>query len=104
MVRRPIPNMRHYVLDPATLAPLPLGVFVSGPGLARGYIGRPDLTEAASLPNPFRLPEDSDAYGRMLAPATTSCGCPAASIGAVSGRGHLCFGISCLPRRHCICL
>jgi AMP-binding enzyme/AMP-binding enzyme C-terminal domain len=61
--------MRHYVLDPATLQPCPVGVpgelCVSGPGVARGYIGRPDLTEAAFLPNPFKLPTDSKYYDRM---------------------------------------
>ena len=61
--------MRHYVLDSATLQPCPLGVpgelFVSGPGVARGYVGRPDLTEAAFLPNPFKLRDDSNYYDRM---------------------------------------
>ena len=66
---RALTNMRHYVLDPATLQPCPVGVpgelFVSGPGVARGYIGQPDLTAAAFLPNPFRLPTDSKYYDRM---------------------------------------
>lgn len=61
--------MRHYVLDPLTMAPVPVGIpgelFISGPGVARGYMGRPDLTEAAFLANPFRLPGDSDFYARM---------------------------------------
>jgi acyl-coenzyme A synthetase/AMP-(fatty) acid ligase len=61
--------MRHYVLDSATLQPCPVGVpgelFVSGPGVARGYVGQPDLTAAAFLPNPFKLPNDGNYYDRM---------------------------------------
>jgi acyl-CoA synthetase (AMP-forming)/AMP-acid ligase II len=61
--------MRHFVLDSATLQPCPVGVpgelFVSGPGVARGYVGRPDLTETAFLPNPFKQPHDSKYYDRM---------------------------------------
>ena len=68
-MRRALTNMRHYVLDPATLQPCPVSVpgelFVSGPGVARGYVGQPDLTAAAFLPNPFRLPDDSKYYDRM---------------------------------------
>jgi acyl-coenzyme A synthetase/AMP-(fatty) acid ligase len=69
MLYRALTNMRHYVLDSATLQPCPLGVpgelFVCGPGVARGYVGRPDLTEAAFLPNPFKLHGDSKYYDRM---------------------------------------
>ena len=44
---------------------MPGELFITGPGVARGYIGRPDLTAAAFLPNPFCMPGDSDAYARM---------------------------------------
>ncbi len=53
---RPFENVEYYVVDPR-LEPVPPGVagelFIAGIGLARGYLGRPDLTAAAFLPHPF---------------------------------------------------
>jgi amino acid adenylation domain-containing protein len=55
-IGKPIINARMFILG-RELEPAPIGVrgeiYISGAGLARGYLSKPDLTAERFIPNPF---------------------------------------------------
>ncbi|NLV80315.1 MAG: amino acid adenylation domain-containing protein [Rhodococcus sp.] len=56
VVGRPVANLRAHILD-SGLAPVPPGVegelYLSGPGVVRGYLGAPAATASRFVANPF---------------------------------------------------
>jgi amino acid adenylation domain-containing protein/non-ribosomal peptide synthase protein (TIGR01720 family) len=64
-VGRPVSNTQGYLLDRRG-RPLPIGVpgevHLGGMGLARGYLGRPDLTAEKFIPDPFSVEPGARMY------------------------------------------
>ncbi|KAF9977770.1 hypothetical protein BGZ75_010211, partial [Mortierella antarctica] len=64
-IGRPISNTQVYVLDKHR-RPVPLGavgeLYIGGPGVATGYINRPDLTAERFLSDPFSKTEGARMY------------------------------------------
>jgi amino acid adenylation domain-containing protein len=80
-IGKPIANTQIYLLD-EQLRPVPIGVtgelYVAGEGLARGYLGRPDLTAERFLPHPFSVDPGARIYrtgdlGRYLPDGMIDC-------------------------------
>ena len=78
-IGRPISNTTCYVLDDE-LRPQPAGVpgelYIGGDGVARGYLGRPDLTAERFLRDPFA----AEPGRRMYATGDVVCELPDGSL------------------------
>lgn len=80
-IGKPLANTQIYLLD-QQLRPVPVGVtgeiYIAGAGLARGYLGRPDLTAERFLSNPFSSTPGTRIYrtgdlGRYLPDGAIDC-------------------------------
>jgi len=64
-IGRPLPNATVYILD-ELLRPVPIGapgeLHIGGPGVARGYVNRPELTAAKFVRDPFSGLKDARLY------------------------------------------
>jgi acyl carrier protein len=64
-IGNPITNAQIYVID-YHLNPVPIGIkgelYIAGKGLARGYLGRPELTAERFIPDPFAPTPGSRLY------------------------------------------
>ena len=68
VVGRPVANLRAYLLD-SGLAPVPPGtegeLYLSGPGVVRGYLDAPSLTATRFVANPFGTGSADPVHARL---------------------------------------
>lgn len=87
----PISNIRAYVLD-EKLHPLPAGVrgelYISGEGLARGYVNQSELTRQKFIPNPFQseLDKKDGRHARLYKTGDLLCWLPEGRFEFKNGR------------------
>ena len=71
----PIDNARSYILD-SQLNPVPFGlvgeIYISGPGIARGYLNNPELTAEKFIPNKFARAQDFTEHSLLLMETVSS--------------------------------
>ncbi|MBD6621231.1 amino acid adenylation domain-containing protein, partial [Komarekiella sp. 'clone 1'] len=84
-IGRPIANTQIYILD-SHLQPVPIGVpgelYISGDGLARSYLNRPELTQEKFIPSPF----SNSKHKRLYKTGDLAC---YGSDGSIKFRGRI---------------
>jgi non-ribosomal peptide synthetase-like protein len=74
-IGRPLRDYSVHVLD-EHLKPTPQGesgeLYIGGPGVARGYVNRPDLTQERFVPNPF-APDGANGQSRLYRTGDSVC-------------------------------
>ncbi len=82
LIGKPILNTQVHVLDPFSRQPMPIGcvgeIWIAGDGLARGYLGRDELTAARFVADPFSAKPGARMYktgdlGRFFAGGQLEC-------------------------------
>jgi amino acid adenylation domain-containing protein len=76
-IGKPWPNVQTYVLDDQ-MQPVPVGavgeLYIGGAGLARGYLGRPDVTADKFKPHPYSHQPGARLYRTGDRVRYTACG------------------------------